>query len=61
VVIPLLKFLSVSAHNLYKWLWAIKPDNSEQHAHDLLEAQSELLKVREQLKWVISEKGYPIC
>lgn len=21
--------LGVSAHSLYKWLWAIKPDNSE--------------------------------
>ncbi|MHA0917354.1 transposase [Kosakonia cowanii] len=24
--------LGVSAHNLYKWLRAIKPDNREQHA-----------------------------
>jgi transposase len=24
--------LGVSAHSLYKWLRAIKPDNSEQHA-----------------------------
>ena len=30
--------LGVSAHSLYKWLRAIKPDNSEQHARDLLEA-----------------------
>lgn len=27
--------LGVSAHSLYKWLRAIKPDNSEQHARDL--------------------------
>ncbi|HAT2711796.1 TPA: transposase [Aeromonas hydrophila] len=31
--------LGVSAHSLYKWLRAIKPDNSEQHARDLLEAK----------------------
>ncbi|MNC58078.1 Transposase [compost metagenome] len=36
--------LGVSAHSLYKWLRAIKPDNSEQHARDLLEAKSEILK-----------------
>ena len=35
--------LGVSAHSLYKWLRAIKPDNSEQHARDLLEAKSEIL------------------
>lgn len=37
--------LGVSAHSLYKWLRAIKPDNSEQHARDLLEAKSEILKL----------------
>ena len=38
--------LGVSAHSLYKWLRAIKPDNNEQHARDLLEAKSEILKLR---------------
>jgi len=42
--------LDVSAHSLYKWLRAIKPDNSEQHARDLLEAKSVILKLRAQLK-----------
>ncbi|EIB99069.1 ISEc14 transposase A [Pantoea sp. Sc1] len=42
--------LGVSAYRLYKWLRAIKPDNSEQHARDLLEAKSEILKLRAQLK-----------
>lgn len=42
--------LGVSAHSLYKWLRAIKPDNSEQHARDLLEAKSEILKLRAQRK-----------
>jgi transposase len=48
--------LGVSAHSLYKWLRAIKPDNSEQHAHDLLEAKSEILKLRAQLKRTEEER-----
>ncbi|EKJ7416018.1 IS3 family transposase [Escherichia coli] len=48
--------LSVSAHSLYKWLRAIKPDNSEQHARDLLEAKSEILKLRAQLKRTEEER-----
>ncbi|EOY2418848.1 IS3 family transposase [Escherichia coli] len=48
--------LGVSAHSLYKWLRAIKPDNSEQHARDLLEAKSELLKLRAQLKRTEEER-----
>lgn len=46
----------VSAHGLYKWLRAIKPDNSEQHARDLLEAKSEILKLRAQLKRTEEER-----
>ena len=42
--------LGVSAHSFYKLLRAIKPDNSEQHARDLLEAKSEIVKLRAQLK-----------
>ncbi|MEQ4793178.1 IS3 family transposase [Klebsiella variicola subsp. variicola] len=48
--------LGVSAHSLYKWLRAIKPDNSEQHARDLLEAKSEILKLRAQLKRTEEER-----
>ncbi|WPO20737.1 IS3 family transposase [Raoultella ornithinolytica] len=48
--------LDVSAHSLYKWLRAIKPDNSEQHARDLLEAKSEILKLRAQLKRTEEER-----
>ena len=40
--------LGFSAHSLYKWLRAIKPDNSEQHARDLLEAKSEILQCSSQ-------------
>ena len=54
--------LGVSAHNLYKWLRAIKPDNSEQYARGILEAKSEILKLRAQLKrteeeWDILKKA----
>jgi len=48
--------LGVSAHSLYKWLRAIKPDNSEQHARDLLEARSEILELRAQLKRTEEER-----
>ncbi|MBW9430205.1 MULTISPECIES: IS3 family transposase [Enterobacteriaceae] len=48
--------LGVSTHSLYKWLRAIKPDNSEQHARDLLEAKSEILKLRAQLKRTEEER-----
>ncbi|HCI4282253.1 TPA: IS3 family transposase [Klebsiella variicola subsp. variicola] len=48
--------LGVSAHSLYKCLRAIKPDNSEQHARDLLEAKSEILKLRAQLKRTEEER-----
>ncbi len=48
--------LGVSAHSHYKWLRTIKPDNSEQHARDLLEAKSEILKLRAQLKRTEEER-----
>ncbi len=38
--------LGVSAHSLYKWVKAVKPDKSEQ----LIEAQSEILKLRAKLR-----------
>ncbi len=46
----------VSTHSRYKWLRAIKPDNSEQHARDLLEAKSEILKLRARLKRTEEER-----
>ena len=46
----------VPAHSLYKWLRAIKPNNNEQHARDLLEAKSEILKLRAQLKRTEEER-----
>jgi transposase len=43
--------LGVSTHSLYKWLRAIKPDNSEQHARE-----SEILKLWTQLKCTEEER-----
>lgn len=48
--------LGVSTHSLNKWLRAIKPDNSEQHVRYLLEAKSEILKLRAQLKRTEEER-----
>lgn len=36
--------LGMSAHSLSKWVKAVKPDNSEQQASELIEARSEFLK-----------------
>lgn len=41
--------LGVSAHSLYKWVKAIKPDKREQHVAELVEAKSEILRLRAQL------------
>ena len=41
--------LGVSAHSLYKWVKAVKPDNTEQQAHELVEAKRDILKLRARL------------
>ncbi len=41
--------LGVSAHSLYKWVNAVKPDKTDQQASELLAAKSELLRLRAQL------------
>jgi len=48
--------LGVSAHSLYKWVKAVKPDRSDQHAADLVEAKSEILKLRAQLRRTEEER-----
>jgi transposase len=48
--------LGVSAHGLYKWVKAIKPDNSEQHPIELIAAKSEILKLRAQLHQTEEER-----
>ena len=48
--------LGVSAHSLYKWVKAVSPDKSEQQSKDLLEAKSEILRLRSQLRRVEEER-----
>ena len=48
--------LGVSAHSLYKWVKAVKPDKIEEHAQELLEAKSEILKLRSQLRRTKEER-----
>ncbi len=48
--------LSVSAHSLHKWVKAAKPDPSQHQATDLVEAKSEILKLRAQLRRVEEER-----
>ena len=48
--------LGVSAHSLYKWVKAVSPDRSEQQSQELLEARSEVLRLRSQLRRVEEEQ-----
>ena len=48
--------LGVSSHSLYKWVKAIKPDKAEKHASELLEAKSEILRLRAQLRRTEEER-----
>ncbi len=42
--------LGVSAHSLYKWVNAVKPDKTDEQSRELIEAKSEILKLRAQLR-----------
>ena len=48
--------LGVSAHSLYKWVKAVKPDRSEAQAAELREARSEVLKLKAELRRVEEER-----
>ena len=48
--------LCVSAHSLYKWVKAVKPDKTDEQAAALIEARSEVLKLRAQLKRTEEER-----
>ena len=48
--------LGVSSHSLYKWVKAVKPDKTEQNTADLIEAKSEILKLRSQLRRMEEER-----
>lgn len=48
--------LGVSSHSLYKWVKAVKPDQTEQHAAELVETKSEVLRLRAQLRRTEEER-----
>ena len=48
--------LGVSAHSLYKWVKTVRPNKTEQHASELVEAKSEILKLRAQLRRTEEER-----
>ena len=48
--------IGVSAHSLYQWVKAVAPDKSEKQASELLEAKSEILKLRAQLRRTEEER-----
>ena len=48
--------LGVSAHSLYKWIKAVKPNKTDQQASELVEAKSEILHLRAQLRRTEEER-----
>lgn len=46
----------VSTHSLYKWVKAVTPDKSEKQASELLEAKSEILRLRTQMRRLEEER-----
>jgi transposase len=48
--------LGVSTHSLYKWVKAVRPDQSEQQTSELTEAKREVLKLRAQLRRAEEER-----
>ena len=48
--------LGVSAHSLYKWVNAVKPNDHESQANELIEARSEVLRLRAQLRRAEEER-----
>lgn len=48
--------LGVSAHSLYKWVNAVKPSDHESQANELIEAKSEVLRLRAQLRRAEDER-----
>ncbi|AOX47816.1 transposase [Pandoraea faecigallinarum] len=48
--------LGVSAHSLYKWVKALTPDKTEKQASELVEAKSEILRLRAQLRRTEEER-----
>jgi transposase len=48
--------LGVSAHSIYKWVNAVKPNNSARHDEELLAAKSQILKLKSELRRTEEER-----
>lgn len=48
--------VGVSTRGLYKWVKAVSPDKTEQHASELRQAKSGLLRLRAQLRRTVEER-----
>ena len=48
--------LGVSAHSLYKWVNAVKPDKSDQQTEELKRAKQEILKLKADLRRTEDER-----
>ena len=48
--------LGVSSHTLYQWVKAAQPDEADTRLAELVEARSEILKLRAQLKRTEEER-----
>lgn len=48
--------LGVSTHSLHKWVKAVKPTKDEKQAAELIEAKSEILRLRAQMRRVEEER-----
>lgn len=46
----------VLTHSLYKWLRDVKPDNTGQQTQDLLDARTEILRLKAQLMHTDEER-----
>jgi len=48
--------LGVSRHSLYKWVRGVKPSEAEHQAAELIEAKSEVLRLRAKLRRTEEER-----
>ena len=48
--------LGVASHSLYNWVNSVKPSENEAQANELLEAKSEILRLRAELKRTEDER-----
>lgn len=55
-VVEIAACLGVSTQSLYKWVKAVTPDKSEKQASELLEAKSEILRLRAQMRRLEEER-----